>query len=118
MRKLSRWLPADTRSVELTSAAALLMYAIAAGLGDLAVLHETPEPVVAVILACFGILQLIGASREIELVRTAACFGAGCWWLWSGLSVHSGGYAAIMLGVGCMYAFVLHATHEGVRWTS
>lgn len=108
MGKWSRWLPADTRAVELSSAAALLMCALAAAGGHLAVLGDTPAPVLAVLLGCTAVLQSIGASREIGLVRTAACLMSTAWWLWDGLSRSHGGYAALALAASCLYAFVLH----------
>lgn len=112
---ISRWLPADTRTVELSSCLALLFTARAA-LGDaITVSTDHPGVVWAVMLAALALLQCVGAVRELGPLRVLASFVSGLWWIWSGLAsdgLHTqpGDFAAVALGVSLMYSFVLHGS--------
>jgi hypothetical protein len=120
MRKLSHWLPADTRTVELASSFGLALCAKACLFGGPDFGPADPAPAVGLILAAFALLQCAGAVKEFAPLRVLTSFAAGTWWVWAGLAsdgvhVEPGDFAALGLGVSCLYAFVLHGVGEARR---
>ncbi len=117
MLKLEHWLPADTRVVEMASAGGLMAASkfLLFGFLEIAGSNQPPK-VLAVMFACVGILQLIGALKELAPLRVITGLLAGMLWIWSGIrgdgqTVHLNDIVSWFLGASCMYVFVLHSLH-------
>lgn len=112
MHRLSRWLPADTRTVEFTSGAALVVCALAIAAG----LLDAPIPTLswALMLACLGSLQLVGTGFELRALQLPTSLICGTLWVYTGASgvadLQAPDIVAWFVGFGNLYAFVLHAT--------
>lgn len=118
MRNFSRWLPADTRTVEFASGAAFVVSSIAIALG----LALAPMPVLswALMLFCLGFLQVVSAGFELRILQTITSIICGSIWIYTAASginyLQSTDIAAWFLGFSNLYAFILHSTKTtGIR---
>ena len=116
---LSTFLPQDTRAIEFISAFALLLTSMFIMFGApispwMLELHSREFWVM--VLASFGIVQLIGVVRDsfsAEVIRAIVTWLVGMFWVWLSLeylidTVRATEVAALILGVSNFYAFVLN----------
>lgn len=117
-------LPRDMRSVEITSAWSLIILSF-----FLITSTETTEsmnslhPVEfwATITCIFGSLHLYSLVRltKEEPVRLVTSWLSGTFWIWVGLSSglnNPGDIATLILGVGCMAAFLINTMILSESW--
>lgn len=117
-------LPQDTRSVEITSAWSLLMLSL-----FLMVSSETTEAMEslhpnefwATVTCIFGSLHLYSLIRlnKEEPVRLVTNWVSGTFWIWLGLSSglnNPGDIVTLILGVGCMSAFLINTMILSESW--
>lgn len=117
-------LPQDTRSVEITSAWSLLMLSLflmtsSATTEAMESLH--PVEFWATVTCIFGSLHLYSLIRlnKEEPVRLVISWASGTFWIWLGLSSglnNPGDIVTLILGVGCMTAFLINTTILSESW--
>lgn len=118
-------LPQDTRSVELTSAFSLLILSLflmtssSATTESMDSLH--PIEFWATVTCIFGSLHLYSLIRlyKEEPVRLVISWVSGTFWIWLGLSSglnNPGDIVTLILGVGCMKAFLINTTILSKSW--
>jgi hypothetical protein len=118
-------LPQDTRSVELTSAFSLLILSLFLMTSSSATTEamESLHPVEfwATVTCIFGSLHLYSLIRlnKEEPVRLVISWASGTFWIWLGLSSglnNPGDIVTLILGVGCMTAFLINTTILSESW--
>lgn len=120
-------LPQDTRSIEMVSAISLLLIGIAINFitaySNMIQIHS--QHFWSVILMVFGALQVasIVYSENLHIVRTITSWTVGYFFVWIGFSsilVHptTNDFAAIILGFGNWYAFVLNLNLMRKSWNN
>lgn len=117
-------LPHDTRSVEITSAWSLLMLSLflmtsSATTEAMESLH--PIEFWATVTCIFGSLHLYSLIRlnKEEPVRLVISWASGTFWIWLGLSSglnNPGDIVTLILGVGCMTAFLINTAILSKSW--
>ena len=117
-------LPQDTRSVEITSAWSLLMLSLflmtsSATTESMESLH--PIEFWATVTCIFGSLHLYSLIRlnKEEPVRLVISWVSGTFWIWLGLSSglnNPGDIVTLILGVGCMSAFLINTMILSKSW--
>lgn len=117
-------LPQDTRSVEIISALTLLMLSLflmtsSATTEAMESLH--PVEFWATVTCIFGSLHLYSLIRlnKEEPVRLVISWASGTFWIWLGLSSglnNPGDFVTLILGVGCMKAFLINTTILSESW--
>jgi hypothetical protein len=117
-------LPQDTRSVELTSAFSLLILSLflmtsSATTEAMESLH--PVEFWATVTCIFGSLHLYSLIRlnKEEPVRLVISWASGTFWIWLGLSSglnNPGDIVTLILGVGCMSAFLINTMILSESW--
>lgn len=118
-------LPRDTRSVEITSALSLLMLSLFLMTSSSATTEamESLHPVefwetVTCIFGSLHLYSLIRLNKE-EPVRLVISWASGTFWIWLGLSSglnNPGDIVTLILGVGCMTAFLINTTILSESW--
>lgn len=112
--------PCDTRLVELLSALAFLVSAMA-------VLYCPPyfigsdENRVSALFAVAGLIQTIPfvIGREGLLLRTVMALAAGGIWLWAAFSVTSVGSSVfLVVGLACLYSFIINFIIMQRSWSA
>lgn len=119
-----RLLPQDTRSDELTSALSLLMlslFLITSSATTEAMESLHPVEFWATVTCIFGSLHLYSLIRlnKEEPVRLVISWVSGTFWIWLGLSSglnNPGDIVTLILGVGCMKAFLINTTILSESW--
>lgn len=118
--------PQGTRTVELCSAYGLLLLSVISLLQGFILPELTaiePKLEWTLLLSIFGFLQLFSLFYypKVELLRVLASWFAGCFWLWVGAIsskhfISAEDIAAIVLGVGNLYGFILNFNLLKVSW--
>lgn len=117
-------LPRDTRSVEFTSAWSLILLSLFLVLSSESTeAMESLHPVEfwATTTCIFGSLHLYSLVRlsKEEPVRLVTSWLSGTFWIWVGLSNGlntPGDIATLILGVGCMAAFLINTMILSESW--
>lgn len=117
-------LPQDTRSVEITSAWSLIVLSFflivsTESTDSMDALH--PVEFWATVTCIFGSLHLYSLVRltKEEPVRLVASWLSGTFWIWLGLTSGlntPGDIATLILGVGCMTAFLINTMILSESW--
>lgn len=117
-------LPQDTRSVEITSAWSLIMLSLFLVLSSESTeAMESLHPVefwstVTCIFGSLHLYSLVRISKE-EPVRVVTSWVSGSFWIWLSLSGglnNPGDIATLILGVGCMTAFLINTVILSESW--
>ena len=120
-------LPQETRIIELYSGWALVTIAI------FIILQALPIPAEllvldsvlpwGVLLAIFGGLQVysIYYDPKLEILRTCMTWVVGCIWLWLAVAgplnhIHTEDIAALFLGFGNLYSFIINFNTVHIKW--
>lgn len=121
-------LPNGTRTVELCSGYAMLVSSILMYLGILTAVPQlsTFESSLTwdILLFIFGTLQVFSIYKtpSLDTLRTIMSWITGCFWTW--ISVTSIGNnlgiddtAALLLGIGNFYGFIINVNILHIPWT-
>lgn len=121
-------LPQGTRTVELCSAYSLIIVGVLIFSGLMPPIHELYTldydfTWVGVFIS-FGVLQLISIFTypKLEILRTLLSWMAGCIWIWLGVVsqdgiLHPEDIAAVLLGLGNLYGFIINFNLIHRSWT-
>lgn len=112
-------LPNGTRTVELCSGYAMIIASILMSVGLLTAIPQLDtfesQTTWTVLLVIFGLFQVLSIllTPHLDILRTTMSWVTGCFWTW--ISVTSIGnnlgiddMAALMLGIGNFYGFIIN----------
>jgi hypothetical protein len=121
-------LPNGTRTVELCSAYALIIVGILSLTGfmpEIPQLYNLDSNLTwGGVLFIFGLLQLLSIFfyPQLEILRTILSWVLGCLWVWLGVATPDGilrseDIAAVLLGIGNLYGFIINFNLIKLSWT-
>lgn len=120
-------LPRDARCIELASSFGMLLLSasLALDMSITAYMHALHPPQFwALLLACLGGLQLVALLTypRLDALRVGVAFVSGLWWAWLAMAgvdaaLYPSDFAALMMGLGNLYAFTLGALTMRRTWT-
>ena len=113
-------IPHDTRLVELISAVAFLIGAIALFTYPEKYFADVNLSYIKGLFAIIGVLQMIPVflGKDGMLLKTAMCLAAGGVWLWASFASlpKVGAYPMFTIGIVCLYAFVINSILMKKAW--
>ena len=112
-------LPNGTRTVELCSAYALIISSILIFTGAIGSIPQLESfeshSTWASVLLIFGTLQILSIfeAPRLEILRVALSWVTGCFWTWIsvtsiGVNLGIDDVAALLLGIGNFYGFIIN----------
>lgn len=119
-------LPQESRVLEIYSGLALLMLSIMSLspyflASDLLLIES--RPTWTILSFIFGFLQLFSIYKypNLEILRILLSWLIGCFWLWVGIvstnyHISPEDLAAISLGLGCLYSFIINFNLVSLIW--
>ena len=125
---LRNFLPNDTRLLELISGISLTLYMVVTLSTDRALVPiEFLEYHVwqfwMLVLGAIGVVQIAAcAQQKVEYLRAATNWMAGSYWVWMGVYQLDYGYyhamtiVSMLIGLGCLYAFVVNLLLARQAW--
>ena len=125
---LRQFLPNDTRLLELISGLSLVIYMVVTFVVDQALVPvELVEYHIwqfwMIVVGIVGSIQIIACvQQKLEHLRAATNWLAGSYWVWMGVVQADFGYyhamtiVALLMGVGCLYAFIVNVLLARQSW--